>query len=204
MGVYEPSTVEVALTVIAGTLLAGPLYLSYVERLGLRGDERLIDLGGGAGNLTLHLARALEAGGGEVTYVDPSERWLAVARRRLRRCGNVSYHLGDIATLRPRDDSYDAAVIHFVLHEISTSDRPGVLQRLADALAPGGRVYIREPLRYIGREEIEGLMREAGLAQVDATTYSIPTQGEVYEGAFRKEMPAAAGEGGQDRQDLQD
>jgi hypothetical protein len=48
MGAHEPSILEIWITLLVGHLLGGRFYRPYVEGLGLRGDERVLDLGSGA------------------------------------------------------------------------------------------------------------------------------------------------------------
>jgi ubiquinone/menaquinone biosynthesis C-methylase UbiE len=190
ISVPEPSDLEIRITVLAGAL-AAPIYRAYVERLGLRGDERVLDFGTGSGNPARYLARILQRGGGQLTCVDVSERWMAVARRRLRNFANIDFKLGEIASLGLPDAGYDVVFIHFVLHDIPAGERPAIAAALARTLRPGGRLFVREPLRFIAQEELAGLMRGAGLAQVSAASANVFTQGLVYEGIFRHDTPAS-------------
>ncbi len=191
MSVPEPSDLEIRITLLAGAL-AAPVYRTYVERLGLRGDERVLDFGTGSGNPARYLARILQRGGGQLTCVDVSERWMAVARRRLRNFANVVFKLGEIASLGLPDAGYDVVFIHFVLHDIPAGERPAIAAALARTLRPGGRLFVREPLRFIALEELAGLMRGAGLTQVSAASANVFTQGLVYEGVFRNDTPASS------------
>jgi SAM-dependent methyltransferase len=184
MEIYEPGWPEVVITVAAGVLAPG-IYRKYAERLDLRGDERVLDFGSGAGTMARYLARRLTQGG-RLTCVDVSRMWLDVARRRLRRYPNVSFCLGDIATLDILDASQDVVLIHFVLHDIPAARRPEVVRHLAWTMAFGGRLYIREPLRFIAVDEIKALMTVAGLREITARQSQVPTQGTLYEGEWQK------------------
>ncbi len=44
---YEPSSLGVLITIAVGSIF-GSTYRDYIERLGLRGDERVMDFGSGA------------------------------------------------------------------------------------------------------------------------------------------------------------
>jgi ubiquinone/menaquinone biosynthesis C-methylase UbiE len=170
-------------TVAMGSL-AENIYKDYVEKLALRGDERVLDFGTGSGNPALHLARKLQGRGGRLTCVDVSERWMKLARRRLRRFSNVDYYLGDITWLDILPASQDIVFLHFVLHEIPPAERPEIVRRLCARLAAGGKLYVREPLRFISEAEILQLVGRNGLREESSSTSEIKTQGFVYEGVF--------------------
>lgn len=184
MGTHEPSTLEIWITLLAGRLLGGRFYEPYVEGLGLRGDERVLDFGTGAGTPARYLAARLQRAGGHLTCLDVSQRWQAVARRRLQRFDHVDFVLGDVRTAPLEQDSFDLIFIHFVLHEIPASERPGTVRRLSELMAEGGRLAIREPLNFISRDEIRGLMAASGLVEKEWRQAEVRTQGQVYEGIY--------------------
>jgi ubiquinone/menaquinone biosynthesis C-methylase UbiE len=183
MKVQEPSAMEVYLTVIIGNLLSR-FWKAYIDRLPLKGDERMLELGPSAGNATRHLAKCLLKGGGRLTCVDISSRWLEVARKRLAKYPNIAYRLGDIGALDLPDEAYDAALISFVLHDIPAYDRQRVMRQVAAKLVPGGQMYIREPLRFLSQEEICRVTQASGLTEMHWSVTNVRTQGQVYEGIF--------------------
>ena len=79
---YEPSKLEICLTLGIGAIIA-PFYRSYVETLPLQDNEKVLDFGSGSGILSRHIASHLERGGGHLTCVDISSRWMKVARYTL-------------------------------------------------------------------------------------------------------------------------
>jgi len=155
-----------------------------VEGLGLRGDERVLDFGTGAGTPARYLATRLQRAGGHLTCLDVSQRWQAVARRRLRRFDHVDFVLGDVRTAQLDEGSFDLVFIHFVLHEIPAGERPATVRRLAQLLSEGGRLAIREPLNFISRAEIQHLMAGGDLAELEWRQTEVKTQGPVYEGIY--------------------
>lgn len=181
---YEPSRLEIYLTVGVGVVFSS-IFKDYVDRLDLTGSERVIELGPSAGNNSLHLARQLSTGGGRLTGVDISRRWTEVARRRLRNYRDVMFKCGDIEDLNIPALSQDVAVVSFVLHDIPGSDRMRVMQHLAATLRPEGKIFIREPLRFITQQEIRKLMGACGLEEIWNGEFSIKTQGRVFEGVYR-------------------
>jgi 2-polyprenyl-3-methyl-5-hydroxy-6-metoxy-1,4-benzoquinol methylase len=55
-------------------------------------------------------------------------------------------------------------VIHFVVHDIPTAERLGILKALARRLKPGGRLLLREPQGHgITPEELSQLIAAAAL-----------------------------------------
>jgi ubiquinone/menaquinone biosynthesis C-methylase UbiE len=186
MGAHEPSILEIWITLLVGHLLGGRFYRPYVEGLGLRGDERVLDFGTGAGTPARYLAARLPRAGGHLTCLDVSQRWQAVARRRLRRFDHVDFVLGDVRAASLEEASFDLVFIHFVLHEIPASERPGTVRRLSELLAGDGRLAIREPLNFISRDEIRRLMAASGLVEKAGRQTEVRTQGQVYEGVYTK------------------
>ncbi len=186
MKAQEPSSLEIMITAALGDLAAG-LFKEYIDRLPLTGSERILELGPSAGNSTRPLARRLLPGGGCVTAVDISPKWAAVARKRLRELPNVEILLGNVITLPLPDKSYDALFFSFVIHEISADGRLPVLKTMLQKLVPAGKVFLREPLRFICEQEIHQLSRECGLVKTSCTVRKVKTQGQAFEGVYQKE-----------------
>jgi len=185
MIVQEPNSLEVLTTVWIGNLFGG-MFKEYIDRLDLKGDERVLELGPSAGNSTRYLAERLLKGGGCLTTVDISAVWVEVARKRLRKFPNVEVKLGDITSLDIPNHSQDVIFMSFVLHEIPYEDRPLVVRHLVDKLVPGGKVYIREPLLHISKQSIQNVMKGNGLIEISSAEVEVKTQGQAYEGVYRK------------------
>lgn len=191
MAGYEPSSLEITLTLSVGTLISD-FYRGYVNRLPLTGSERVLDFGSGSGVCSHHLAARLERGGGSLTCVDVSRGWLAVARRTLRKYRCVSYCQTDLSA--ETDDSglpesgFDVLFIHFVLHDLPASDRATVARRLASKLVPGGALYLREPLEpgNMGPGDFRQLLTGAGFVEINARRAQRWYTGPLFVGVFRK------------------
>jgi ubiquinone/menaquinone biosynthesis C-methylase UbiE len=186
MTYHEPSSLEVFITVVVGNLF-GSVYKTDVESLELQGNERVLDFGSGAGTPARFLARKLAEGGGTLTCVDVSQRWIETAQKRLKEYSNVTFHTGEISELDIPDESHDVVFIHFVIHDIPASQRPQVVKHLARKLEVGGRLYVREPLNAIAQDEIGRLMQQNSLAEVRAGVGNVPLMEATYEGIFVKE-----------------
>jgi ubiquinone/menaquinone biosynthesis C-methylase UbiE len=98
----------------------------------------LLDLGTGTGRMLELFAGDIERGLG----LDLSLDMLALARERLDRAGirNCSVRHGDIYDLALPRDSFDAIIIHQVLHFLDDSAR--AIREAARALRPNGRLLV--------------------------------------------------------------
>jgi trans-aconitate 2-methyltransferase len=104
-----------------------------LERLGLRGDETVVDAGCGSGRVTEMLIERVPRG--KVIAVDSAPAMVAKAREALGDRAEVL--LQDLAELRLHEQ-VDAVFSNAVFHWVLDHDR--LFTRLFDALAPGGRV----------------------------------------------------------------
>ena len=141
----EPGRAEALAARLFTNRLLSPLYRRYVDQMGLRGDERVLDYGSGSGAAARHLAKLLGAGGGHLTCMDVSARWQAVLRKALRAYPDVEYRLGDVRTMGLPAASFDVVLVHWMLHDVPPWDRPAIVAELARLLRPGGRLFCASP-----------------------------------------------------------
>jgi len=97
----------------------------------------VVDLGCGTGALTATLADELRRRGipADISGIDPSAAALAVAERRLSEAPGIRFFQGDVGAigqLAPVDAVFFCNAIHLV------PDKDDVLERIAQALVPGG------------------------------------------------------------------
>ena len=190
--IADPTPGDVRLTRLATNWLLSPYYARFARSLGLTGGERVIDFGSGSGALARHLAPILVGGQGQLTCIDVSPVWLAVARHALRRWNHVDFRLGDVATLGLEPGTFDVVAIHFVLHDVPSDARQRTVDALSRALRPGGRVELREPLRArhgMAIQEIDDLMLSAGLRPRAKRVHAYPLLGPVLTATYVKGHP---------------
>ncbi|MBA3015459.1 MAG: methyltransferase domain-containing protein [Proteobacteria bacterium] len=105
-----------------------------IRELGLKGTERVLDLGCGDGTLTVQLAELLPEG--EVIGIDASQGMIDTAFPKATR--NVRFLLKDINTLAFNKE-FDVVISNATLHWVKDHSR--LLKNVHHALRPGG--YLR-------------------------------------------------------------
>lgn len=111
--------------------------------LGLRGGERVLDVGCGTGVLTCLIARRLTLPGALAVGLDAAPQMVHVARRRPEaREARVRFDVGVAESLAYPDAEFDAAVSTFFFHHIDAELKRRSLQELYRVLKPGGRLII--------------------------------------------------------------
>jgi trans-aconitate 2-methyltransferase len=107
-----------------------------LDRLPLRGDERVLDAGCGSGRVTELLAERLPRG--QVVALDGSSRMVDAARERLAPFGDrIQFVVADLLQplpIAPVDAILSTATFHWVL------DHATLFRNLAAVLRPGGRL----------------------------------------------------------------
>lgn len=114
--------------------------LELIEKLKLKGNERVLDLGCGDGKVTAEIARA--APRGSVLGVDLSKDMIELATDSFPsgEWPNLSFALGDASDLHCRPE-FDVVFSNATLHWVR--DHHPVLQGIRQALKPGGRALLQ-------------------------------------------------------------
>jgi len=175
---------EVALESVVGDRLGAGVYRRWVEALSLAGDERVLEIGAGAGACARHLAAAVPRG--RLTCVEIDPRWLAIARRRLTACGDRVEFVEADACDWSRPGGFDVAILHFVLHDVPAVRRPMLLRGIARSLCPGGRLCVREPVGHgMSAEAMRAELGDAGFHPTgDEVRATVPLMGRTLSGAW--------------------
>jgi SAM-dependent methyltransferase len=134
-----------------------------VEQLHLDLRAQVLDVGCGPGWLSEYLARC----GYWVTGVDISEDMVEIARERAAAIPGpvgegvqvqAEFHSMPVREL-PWENRFDAAVLYDTMHHFD--DEVETLRVILRALAPGGRIYIREGIRPVpGSDDERNLVAE--------------------------------------------
>jgi len=120
----------------------GELTETVFARAGLAQGMRVLDVGCGAGDVSL-LAAAFVGSGGSVLGVDQSPDSVALARERAKAAGldNVKFEVGQLEEFR-HGGPFDALVGRLVL--LYLKEPAVVLRQLAELVRPGGLVIFQE------------------------------------------------------------
>ena len=102
----DPTPTEIALVLLISNLTRRLRYHSFIDDIGLEGDELVLDFGSGWGDNTRYLSDALNKGG-HVLALDVSSKWQEVIRKRLKGRKNIEYVNSDLFSARLPDSSFD-------------------------------------------------------------------------------------------------
>jgi trans-aconitate 2-methyltransferase len=111
--------------------------MSVIQRLGLEGSERVLDVGCGDGKVTAEIAARVPEG--SVLGIDKSAEMIALAIRNSPDRTNLSFRAVDAQTL-DLDARFDVVFSNAALHWVADLD--AVFSGLARALTPGGRLFL--------------------------------------------------------------
>jgi len=114
--------------------------LELLDKLALKGNESVLDIGCGDGKLTIEIAKRVPDG--YVVGIDNSEEMISFARKTFPKdkYPNVDWQLMN-ATEIDFDNEFDAAYSNAVLHWIK--DHIAILRGVKRSLKPGGRILFQ-------------------------------------------------------------
>jgi SAM-dependent methyltransferase len=128
------------------------VWAELLDKLGLRGDERILDLGCGRGAVLLLAAQRLTTGravGVDLwRSADQSGNSVEATRRNAIAEGvadRVELHTGDMTALPFEDNSFDFVVSSLAIHNIrGRAGREKAIDEAVRVLRPGGRLLIAD------------------------------------------------------------
>ena len=162
-------------------------YRSFASSILLKGDENVLEFGGGSGGISERLTRRL--GSGSLTCMDICPPMIDIARRRLSRYPQARCLLGRIEDLDLEAESFDVIAIHNALHDLPQTERTATMETLVSLLKPEGRLHFREPTKAshgFPAGVYRSLMTEAGLEEIAAREYKRFPIGPVFHATFGK------------------
>lgn len=115
-----------------------------IEYSGVRKGQRVLDIAGGTGDLTLKFSRLVGAEG-QVVLADINASMLNVGRDKLQdkgSGGNIEYVQANAEALPFPDNHFDCISIAFGLRNVTHKER--ALASMARVLKPGGRLLVLE------------------------------------------------------------
>ncbi|MDO6708262.1 bifunctional demethylmenaquinone methyltransferase/2-methoxy-6-polyprenyl-1,4-benzoquinol methylase UbiE [Photobacterium sp. 1_MG-2023] len=115
-----------------------------IDCSGVRRGHRVLDLGGGTGDLAAKFSRMVGEEG-QVVLADINNSMLKVGRSKLRDrgiVGNVAYVQANAEELPFPDDYFDCITISFCLRNVTDKDK--ALRSMFRVLKPGGRLLVLE------------------------------------------------------------
>ncbi|EAR55268.1 ubiquinone/menaquinone biosynthesis methyltransferase [Photobacterium sp. SKA34] len=115
-----------------------------IDCSGVRKGQRVLDLGGGTGDLTAKFSRIVGETG-QVILADINNSMLNVGRSKLRDSGivgNVGYVQANAEELPFPDNYFDCITISFCLRNVTDKDK--ALRSMYRVLKPGGRLLVLE------------------------------------------------------------
>jgi arsenite methyltransferase len=147
------------------------VWAELLDNLGLRGDERILDLGCGRGAVLLMAAQRLTTG--RAVGIDlwrSADQSGNSAQATLRNAfaegvtDRVELHTGDMTALPFADNSFDVVVSSLAIHNISgRADREKAVYEALRVLRPGGRLLIAD-IR--GTRQHQAQLAETGMSDV--------------------------------------
>jgi SAM-dependent methyltransferase len=128
------------------------VWAELLDQLGLRGDERILDLGCGRGAVLLLAAQRLTTGRAVGVDLwrsrDQSGNAADATRRNAVAEGvadRVELHTADMTALPLEDDSFDLVVSSLAIHNIwGRAGRQKAIEEAVRVLRPGGRLMIAD------------------------------------------------------------
>lgn len=156
------------LKLFLSTVKSSKIYKNYVDRLELKGDEAIFELGSHIGYLSRHIAKRL-CDGGYLTCSDISDESADMLKTMLRKYNNVNFCFGEIRKMNIDCEIYDKVILNDCLVNLSKPERESYLRFLLSLIKPNANIYVRQPIssQGISSSEVRQLMRELKLKEVN-------------------------------------
>jgi 2-polyprenyl-3-methyl-5-hydroxy-6-metoxy-1,4-benzoquinol methylase len=135
--------IEAAYSLVRFSIMR-PKLLSVMDLL-LTDEGRILDVGCGFGLFAAYFGQTHP--GRSIVGIDPDARRVGLARHVASRLGlrQHTFVVGDVRDARGEiEGPFDAAYVLDVMHHLPKDDQRRVLERLRDALVPGGMLIVKD------------------------------------------------------------
>ena len=109
--------------------------LKIIDRISFRGDERVLDIGCGTGNITKVLAEKVKHG--DVIGIDSSEKMIQQALADYQTIENLDFQMANAGSFE-FEKKFDLIVSFFALHWVK--DHAKVIENVKRSLKDGGKI----------------------------------------------------------------
>jgi ubiquinone/menaquinone biosynthesis C-methylase UbiE len=116
-----------------------------LQRMNLKGHERILDVGCGTGTLTIEAGRQLSAKtGGTITGIDAAVRMVRLARKKADGCVHIRFDVAAAERLPYAGESFDLAMSTFFFHHVDMELKVIALNEMWRVLKDGGTALIAD------------------------------------------------------------
>lgn len=116
--------------------------INYLKKSGLKKDYTVLEIGCGIGTLSGLLVKYLKKG--KLLAIDLSPKSIEIAKSRLRKYKNVSFHVQDVNEWTSKE-RYDFIVLPDVLEHIPFEAHDNVFKQISLLLNENGKAFINMP-----------------------------------------------------------
>ena len=178
---------EILITEFAMWVVGRSVYKKFAEKLGLQGQETVLDFGSGLGTVASYVAPMVSQG--RLVCADISKQRLDQCKKRLKHFRHVEYKnlLTDPSPFQAK--AFDVIYCHFVLHELAEGQLQATLQQMNHWLKDQGKLFFREP---IGdgtlHRFLDTVLPASGFHKESSTITDLPIMGNAMEGSYSKKV----------------
>ncbi len=136
-----------------------------VQRAGIKGSEKILEVACGTGNATGLLAKALQRNG-KLYTIDISRGMLDKAKEKLQKQGlseKVEFRLGNATKLPFPNETFDILYNGYMFDLFNANEFPRVINEFKRVLKPGGKLILVNMSKRTNKKTLYELLYERGL-----------------------------------------